>query len=98
MKKLLLFVLFLLSSHIALAQENLEVTVYDLSNQAPLDGIKVILENSLIGYKAQKSTNAQGKVTFSALSTSGSYAVSVEETEKYFATRAENILIRSNKN
>ncbi len=97
MKNIFIFVLFLLFAQIAFAQEQLEVTVSDLSNHQPISGVTVQLENSLIGYQSQKATNIQGKVQFGGLSTSGSYTVSVAESDQYFEARAENILLRSNK-
>ena len=97
MKKLFISVLFLLIAQVAFAQEELEVTVSDLSNQEPISGITVRLENSSIGYSIRKVTNTQGKAQFTALSTSGSYTVSVDENDQYFEARAENILVRSNK-
>ena len=94
MKKLFISVLFLLIAQIAFAQEELEVTVSDLSNQQAISGIMVRLENGSIGYSIQKATNTQGKAQFTALSTSGSYTVSVGENDQYFEARAENILVR----
>ena len=96
MKNVLISVVCLLFAQVAFAQEQLEVTVSNLSNQEPIAGITVRVENTPIGYQSQKETNSQGKVQFSGLSTSGSYTVSVPESDQYFEARAENILLRSN--
>ncbi|HEY7162770.1 MAG TPA: TonB-dependent receptor, partial [Acidobacteriota bacterium] len=98
MKSVFLSVLCLLFVQAVFAQEQLEVTVSDLSNQEPIAGVTVHLDNNSIGYQSQKATNSQGKVQFSGLSTSGSYTVSVPESDQYYEARAENILLRSNKN
>jgi outer membrane receptor for ferrienterochelin and colicin len=97
MKKIFISIVCLFVTALAFAQENLEITVSDLSNQTPLAGIVVHLENNLIGYKAQMQTNSQGKAQFKGLSTSGVYTAFVEESERYFEAKAENILLRSNK-
>lgn len=96
MKKVLISVLCLLFARIAFA-EDLEVTVSDMSTEAPLAGITVHLKNSSIGYSAEKQTNAQGKAQFTALSTSGVYSVAADETDKYYETTADHVLVRSNK-
>src|SRR5262245_7330105 len=97
MKKLFIPIVYFFIAAVSFAQENLEITVSDLSNQAPLSGVIVHLENSLIGYQAAMQTNSQGKVQFKGLSTSGIYTAFVEESERYFEAKAENILVRSNK-
>jgi outer membrane receptor for ferrienterochelin and colicin len=97
MRKLLVFIFCLLLAQLAFAQEELEVSVSDASNQAPVEGITVKLENSSIGFSAQKETNNQGKAQFGGLSTSGVYIVSVPENDRYFEGKAENVLLRSNK-
>ena len=97
MKNVVAIVLCLFFAQSVFAQENLEVSVSDLSTGTPVIGIRVRLENQLIGYRADRETNDQGKTQFSALSTSGIYVVVVDESDQYFETRAENVLIRSNK-
>lgn len=91
------YILCLLSiSSFALAQVNLEVSVFDLSNLRPLSNLTVYLENKAIGFSAQQATNTQGKVRFNGLSVLGTYRVFVKESDNYFDAKVEGIELRSN--
>ena len=80
----------------ARAQASLEATVFDLETGAPLEGASVRLENEAIGFEAVRTTNAQGKVTFSGLATSGVYAAYVPSTAERNEARVGEIRLRSN--
>lgn len=75
--------------------ETLEVTLLNSSTTAPVAGIPVRLRNASIGYEAVDTSNAQGKVRFNGLNTSGTYEVSVAENDMFYEARAAGIVLRS---
>ncbi|MEZ4941239.1 MAG: TonB-dependent receptor [Saprospiraceae bacterium] len=97
MTKFLLFALFLFPALLS-AQVDLEVFVRDFKTRAPMPGVTVRLENTAIGFSAEKQTNAQGRVVFYGLSLAGAYDVTALETENYFAAGKTGIVLRSNTN
>lgn len=56
----------------------------------------VTIENAGIGFRATTTTNEQGKVRFSGLTTSGAYTVTTDDSEEYLPGRMTNIILRSN--
>lgn len=56
----------------------------------------VTIENAGIGFRATATTNEQGKVRFSGLTTSGAYTVTTDDSEEYLPGRVTNIILRSN--
>jgi len=79
----------------ALWSETLEVTLLNSSTAAPVPGVAVRLRNVSIGYEAIETSNAQGKVRFNGLNTSGVYEVSVDESDMFYEARAGGIVLRS---
>lgn len=78
------------------AQSSLEISVVNRINGDAIAGMPIILKNNNIGYRKVDSTNQQGKVYFSGLSTSGAYkAVSVESTS-YYPLNASDLQFRAN--
>ena len=84
---------FVFSAH---AQSGLEVTVFDLESSEPVEGAVVFVTNESIGFEVSSNTNAQGKVRFRGLSTSGAYEVYTLATSDFHEARASNIRLRTN--
>ncbi|MEO1384987.1 MAG: hypothetical protein AAFV78_17330, partial [Bacteroidota bacterium] len=80
MRKILLFLTLCLPV-LLIAQVDLEISVVYLDNGDVGQEINVILENKAIGYRAARTTNDLGKVTFTGLSTSGTYTAFVLATD-----------------
>jgi len=80
----------------AQAQTGLEVHAVNVVEQTPVSGVTVHIANESIGYSATRRTDAQGIAHWTGLSTAGSYAVFVEETDRYYAARVSDIELRSN--
>jgi outer membrane receptor for ferrienterochelin and colicin len=95
--KLTLLSLFVSIAHI-FAQVDLDVNVYEARSNAVKSGVQVMLSNAAIGFKAEKTTDAQGKVVFYGLSTSGAYQVDIAETPEYYSAEKTEISLRSNTN
>jgi len=95
MRKILLFLTLCLPV-LLIAQVDLEISVVYLDNGDVGQEINVILENKAIGYRAARTTNDLGKVTFTGLSTSGTYTAFVQATDVFYEARAEEISLRSN--
>ncbi|MEF8865613.1 MAG: TonB-dependent receptor [Salinibacter sp.] len=92
----LLLVCGLTAASPAPAQTGLEVHAVNVVEQTPVAGVTVHVVNEGIGYSATRRTDAQGIAQWTGLSTAGSYAVFVEETDQYYATRVSDIELRSN--
>lgn len=95
MRKIILFLTMCLPIFM-MAQVDLEISVVYLDNGEVGQTVTVSLENQAIGYTTTRQTNAQGKVTFSGLSTSGTYTAKVAETDLIYEAKAEGIVLRSN--
>ena len=78
------------------AQAGLEVYALNATTGEPVAGVTVTVENEAIGYAAQRTTSAQGKVQWAGLSTSGAYRVFTRETNQYYAAEARDVSLRSN--
>ncbi|MFP4227402.1 MAG: TonB-dependent receptor domain-containing protein [Salinivenus sp.] len=78
------------------AQAALEVQAVDVEARSSLEGVTVHVVNDDIGFSQQRTTNDQGRVEWRGLSTSGTYDVYVEETDRFYAARAQNVSLRSN--
>ena len=90
-----LFGLLIIASS-ALAQVDLEASVFNYRDNKPISNKTVLLKNEAIGYSMEKQTNEQGKILFNGLSLSGSYSISIAETPEYYEIKRENIILRSN--
>ncbi|MEI6412480.1 MAG: carboxypeptidase-like regulatory domain-containing protein, partial [Bacteroidota bacterium] len=95
--KLTLLSLFVSIAQI-FAQVDLDVNVYEARSNAVKSGVQVTLSNGAIGFKAEKTTDAQGKAVFYGLSTSGAYKVDIAETPEYYSAEKTEISLRSNTN
>jgi|AntRauTorcE11897_2_1112592.scaffolds.fasta_scaffold05021_1 outer membrane receptor for ferrienterochelin and colicin len=97
MKKLLFITLGLcLWGFTALAQSGLEITVVDRNNGEALPGIELFVQNDAIGFTEAATTDRQGKVRFSNLSTTGSYRVSIPESSEFYGLSSDPLQLRSN--
>jgi len=96
MKKLLFTIAGLLLSVSAFAQASLQISVINKKNGKPVSGISITLHNESIGYQKSQSTNNQGKVLFSGLSTSGSYEAISTASPTYYSLHAKDLVFRAN--
>jgi outer membrane receptor for ferrienterochelin and colicin len=92
----LIITFILIAPSAACAQASLDVSVVKYSDKHPIPGALVTLNNVGTGQRAEAVADEQGKVRFSGLSTSGSYAVSTNETAELRSTQSTNITLRSN--
>ncbi len=96
LSSLLTLAAILLLSVPAMAQANLEVTVVDAADGAPLPGVAVALFNDATGYRVEQVSNVQGKTRFSALTTGDGYQLVTQPFDGYREARAEAITLRTN--
>ena len=99
MKKISIFSVLLwgLSTLVSLAQvTDIDVSVCELTRQRAVSGVVVYLENLAIGVSQQATTNANGQVTFGAVSLNGTYRVFTKEGADYLESSAENLVLRAN--
>ncbi len=96
MKPYILTALFVVLTGWLCAQASLEITLTDSLNN-PVIGQIATVANPEIGYQQQAFTNAQGKIQLDGLSTSGRYAVKVEEGSFYRANTINGIALISDK-
>lgn len=96
--KNILTLLFCLAAFQVLAQVDLQVSLSEFTTNKAVAGQTVQLSNAAIGFMAEKTTNAQGKVTFSSLSLSGEYTVMVAQSADYQESKESGIVLRSNTN
>ena len=85
-------------STLAIAQQDLTVSVIDAATQKAIKSSKVTLQNKSRNIQLSQSTNTQGKVVFRNLEALDGYQVVFEETTEYTATTIDFISIRSNQN
>ncbi len=78
------------------AQAALEVHVFNVEAKAPVPNVTVHVVNDEIGFESSRRTSDQGTAQWAGLSTAGTYAVFVEETDQYYATRLSDIGLRAN--
>ena len=90
------FVLWVLINQNAAGQPGIEVTVFDIDSNQTVQGAVVLLENASIGLEVQGISDAQGKVKFRGLSTSGTYEVYTPATDDFHEARASEIRLRTN--
>lgn len=87
---------FLAASNFVWAQARLEISILSGNTGNPVVGHTVEIENGGIGYSVERTTDDQGKVKLSGLSTSGTYRVSSPETRMYLAANSGSFSLRSN--
>jgi outer membrane receptor protein involved in Fe transport len=97
MKQFYIGALLFISS-IAIAQQDLTVSVLDAATQKPIESATVILQNKSRNIQLNQVSNSQGKVVFRSLEALDGYQVIFEETSEYVAATSDFISIRSNQN
>lgn len=80
----------------ASAQSGLEISVVDRNDGQAISGIELIIQNESIGFTETATTDRQGKVRLSNLSTTGSYSVSIPESSEFYGLSSDALLLRSN--
>ncbi|WP_188050514.1 TonB-dependent receptor [Flavobacterium sp. GP15] len=88
----------LLISTIAVAQQDLTVSVIDAETQKPIFNIAVTLINKSRNLAVSQITNTQGKAIFRNLEALDNYQVNAMATQDYSAENSNFISIRSNQN
>ena len=78
------------------AQARLEVSIISGNTGEPIVGHVVEIENGGIGFSLERTTDKQGKVKLSGLSTSGTYRVVSPETRLYLPAHSGSFSLRSN--
>ena len=97
MKQCYLYILLLISS-VAVAQQDLTVSVIDVETKKPISKLTLILENKSRNLKLTQISNDQGKVIFKNLEALDGYQVSLEANQEYITEESDLISIRSNQN
>jgi outer membrane receptor protein involved in Fe transport len=97
MKQFFIFALLCIST-IAMAQEDLTVSVIDFETQKPISNITVTLLNTTRNISINQTTNVQGKSIFRNVPVLDGYQVLFEETTDYAAESSDILSIRSNQN
>lgn len=88
----------LLISTIAVAQQDLTVSVIDAETQKPVFNIAVTLINKSRNLALSQITNTQGKAIFRNLEALDNYQVNAMATQDYLGENSNFISIRSNQN
>lgn len=88
----------LLISTIAVAQQDLTVSVIDAETQKPIFNIAVTLINKSRNLTVSQITNTQGKAIFRNLEALDNYQVNAMATQDYSSENSNFISIRSNQN
>ena len=97
MKQFYIWALLCIST-IAMAQQDLTVSVIDAVTQKPVSNLAITLENRSRNLQVRQISNTQGKVIFRNLEALDGYQVSVAVTQDYAAESSNFIDIRSNQN
>ncbi|TDE05754.1 TonB-dependent receptor domain-containing protein [Flavobacterium sandaracinum] len=97
MKQFYIWALLCIST-IAMAQQDLTVSVIDAVTQKPVSNLAITLENRSRNLQVRQISNMQGKVIFRNLEALDGYQVSVAATQDYTAESSNFIDIRSNQN
>ena len=77
-------------------QAGLQINVVQEDGGAPVAGAKVTIENKEIGFRRSETTDDFGRVRLEALTTSGTYIVSVAANDGYNSAAAAPVSLRSN--
>lgn len=88
----------LLVSTIAMAQQDLTVSVIDAATQKPVSNLSVVLANKSRNLQLSQSSNSQGKVIFRNLEALDGYQIISEGSQDFAAQSSGFISIRSNQN
>jgi hypothetical protein len=85
-----------LCATLAFSQASLKISVVNALTGQPVKSWSVQLNNASIGYSQSFQTNNFGQAEVSGLSTTGSYTVSIPETNLYYGFVSDPIRLRSN--
>ena len=77
-------------------QAGLQINVVQEDGGAPVAGAQVTIENKEIGFRRSETTDDFGRVRLEALTTSGTYIVSVAANDGYNSAAAAPVSLRSN--
>jgi outer membrane receptor for ferrienterochelin and colicin len=97
MRQFYIYALLFIST-IAMAQQDLTVSVIDKATQKPISNLSLILENKSRNIRVSQTSNAQGKAIFRNLEALDGYQVISEETPEFSVVTSDFISIRSNQN
>ena len=97
MKQFYIWAMLFIST-IAIAQQDLTVSVIDAATQKPVSNLSIILENKSRNLQSSQISNAQGKVIFRNLESLDGYQILFIETQEYSSESSDFISIRSNQN
>ncbi len=97
MKHIYIWALLCIST-LAMAQQDLTVSVIDAATQKSISNSVIILQNKSRNIQLSQSSNDQGKVIFRNLETLDGYQVIFEATAEYATESSNFISIRSNQN
>jgi outer membrane receptor for ferrienterochelin and colicin len=97
MRQFYIYALLFIST-IAMAQQDLTVSVIDKATQKPVSNLSLILENKSRNIRVSQTSNAQGKAIFRNLEALDGYQVISEETPEFSVVTSDFISIRSNQN
>tara|TARA_R110000868_G_scaffold81946_2_gene231740 strand:- start:49108 stop:52083 length:2976 start_codon:yes stop_codon:yes gene_type:complete len=97
MKHFYIWTLLFIST-IAMAQQDLTVSVIDAATQKPIASLTITLQNKSRNIQVSQTSNSQGKTIFRNLEALDGYQVISEETAEYATETSDFISIRSNQN
>jgi outer membrane receptor protein involved in Fe transport len=82
----------------AFSQASIKISLVNALTNQPVKNWPIQLKNTSIGYSQTFTTNNFGQAEVSGLSTTGSYTVTVPETDLYYSYESDPIKLRSNQN
>ncbi|SHM89317.1 TonB-dependent receptor plug domain-containing protein [Flavobacterium chilense] len=97
MKHFYIWALLFIST-IAMAQQDLTVSVIDAATQRPIASLTITLQNKSRNIQLSQTSNSQGKTIFRNLEALDGYQVISEETTEYATETSDFVSIRSNQN
>ena len=77
------------------AQTGLEIRALHADTGAPVSDVTVRITNGDIGFESERTTNTDGRLRLSGLSTSGRYDVRAPETDTYYAAGVTGVRLRA---
>jgi outer membrane receptor protein involved in Fe transport len=81
----------------AIAQQaGLQIAIVDAETGMPVPGAEIVIENKDVGLRRVEWSDDQGLIRLEAMTTGGRYTVSAPASDRYQATQAEPVALRSN--
>lgn len=81
----------------AIAQQaGLQIAIVDAETGMPVPGAEIVIENKDVGLRRVERSDDQGLIRLEAMTTGGRYTVSAPASDRYQATQAEPVALRSN--